>query len=240
MIDTHTHILYDVDDGSRSLEESIAMIAEAQNMGITDIVLTPHYICNSVFQNTKKQNEFRFKVLKEETIKRGYKINLMLGNEIFIDDSIDQLLNDGLIATLNDSKYILIEFPIMFLPHNARQILFDLRLKGYIPIIAHPERYHFYEEIELVKEMKTQGILFQSNLGTLLGNYGKSANKRLKKMLKANLIDIMASDIHHSETMYQELPKALKKLKSIVGQDKLEKMIQTRPKMIIENLTIND
>ena len=141
MIDIHSHLLYGVDDGCKTIEESIEILKDLECLGYTDIVLTPHYIANSKYTSSKKDNEKKLNALKNELQKRQIHINLYLGNEIYIDEKIDSLLKDKKITSLNDSDYLLIELPMSGEFPGYEDILFDLISKGKKVILAHPERY---------------------------------------------------------------------------------------------------
>jgi len=240
MVDLHTHIIFNVDDGSRNLEETLSLIKEASEVGITDLVMTPHYIKDSIYQFERDHLLSKLKEIKKEVKKLKIKINLYLGNEIYLDDDATNLIKEKKFSTINDSKYILIEFPMFGFPNNIRDVIFNLKLANYIPIIAHPERYTYFESLEYVREIKDQGALFQGNLGSLIGKYGPSAQKSLKAMLKADMIDVMASDVHRFNTIYTELPKTLKKLNKIIGSKKVKLLTEQNPMYIIDNLNLDD
>ena len=111
MKDLHTHVMFGIDDGSRSLDESIAMLERLSNEGVTDVMLTPHYIENSKFNCNNNLKKKLFKEIKKEALKREININIYLGNEIMVNNNLMNLFNTE-IATLNASKYLLIELPI--------------------------------------------------------------------------------------------------------------------------------
>ena len=112
MIDMHSHLLFSIDDGSKSIDESIKILKNLAEVGYTDIILTPHYIEESKYSSNKKNNLSILKIMKEEIKKENIQINLYLGNEIFINDNIPKLLKEKEITTLNDSNYLLIELPM--------------------------------------------------------------------------------------------------------------------------------
>ena len=143
MVDLHSHILPNIVDGSKSKRESLAILKKAHENGITDIVLTPHYILGSAYNSSKKKNEELLNDLKETLRKENISLNLYLGNEIYIDDSLVKKLKEGVFSSLNDTKYVLFELPMNNEYKALKQILFDLQSNGYIPVIAHPERYSF-------------------------------------------------------------------------------------------------
>lgn len=218
MKDFHSHICYGIDDGSKTIEESITILKEARASGITDVFLTPHYIENTKFNaNNKKKEKIKLALerkLKEENID----INLYLSNEVYINENIIKLLKKYEINTINNTNYILIELGMFKEIPQTKPILLELLKNDYIPVIAHPERYIYIDsKLEYIKELRNAGCLFQGNYQSLFGKYGSRAKKMLKKMLKEDLIDFLGSDIHHKEDF--NLDKLEKKLKKIVKSD---------------------
>ena len=236
MKDIHCHILYGIDDGSKTIEESLNILRNAQNNGITDIVLTPHYIKNSSYNCNNKDKIKLFKILQEETIKNNININLYLGNEIMIDEDIISLINKKEVSTINDTRYILVEFPMHNYNSNIENILFELVRNNYIPIIAHPERYTFIQnDISKVDRFIELGCILQGNYQSLFNRYGKKANKTLKELLKENKIMLLASDIHHDSTDYR-IEKTKKKLKRVIkSKEKIEDLLINNFDKIINN-----
>lgn len=232
-IDIHSHILYGIDDGSKSLEESIEIINQAIEVGFTEIVLTPHYIEESKYQTNNKEKESILETLKSN-------IKLYLGNEVFVNNNLEELLKKQEISTINKSKYLLIEFPMNQKPKDINNILYELRIKGIIPIIAHPERYDYVEKNpSIVKEWIEEGAILQSNYGSIIGIYGSGPQKTIKKLLKKKLIDVLASDVHYpNNKIYQNMETIEKKLKRITKEN-YEKLVYTNPKLIIENKEIS-
>ena len=229
MKDIHCHILNGIDDGSKTIEESISIIKNAIDNGITDIVLTPHYIENSNYNCNNKDKVYLLNKLKKELKKNNLDINLYLGNEIMITKNIISLLTKGKACTINNTKYVLIEFPLHNELSYIEDIIFELVRNNYIPIIAHPERYSYIQkDISKIDNYIELGAILQGNYQSLLGHYGGSAKKTLKKLLKENKITILASDIHHDTTDYR-IEKIKKKLKRVI-----------KSKEIIEDLLINN
>lgn len=232
-IDIHSHILYGIDDGSKSLEESINIIKQHIEMGFKEIVVTPHYIENSDYITNNKEKE---KILK--TLKKEFKnINLYLGNEVFINNNIEELLNNNEITTINGSRYLLIELPLYNKIKNATEIIYELRIKGIIPIIAHPERYEFVQKNpDSVDELIEEGAILQANYGSIIGVYGEHAKKTIKKLLKKNKISLFATDIHFpNNKIYQNIDTIRKKIIKIIGEEEYINLTITNPKKIINN-----
>lgn len=240
-IDIHSHILYGIDDGSKSIEESINIIKEHIKMGFTDIVVTPHYIENSKYETNNIDKENILKTLKQELKKQNININLYLGNEVFVNNNLEELLKKKEIATINNSKYLLIEFPMNEKPKDINNIIYELKIKGIIPIIAHPERYDYVEKNpNLVLEWIEEGALLQSNYGSIIGVYGSGPQKTIKKLLKKDLIEFLATDIHYpNNKIYLNMDKIRKKLKKLITEERFIELTNTNPKKIIENKEIS-
>ena len=219
MKDIHSHILYEIDDGSESINESINIIKQAIDNNYTDIILTPHYRkIQGYTKNNKIKNEL-FNKLKEETEKLKLNIKLYLGNEITLDEDLFYYIDTNQVLTLNNSRYILLELPFNgrfeFL-NNLFEELFD---KGYIPIIPHPERYNDYNEKDYIAWSK-RGVLFQGNIESLFGGYGNKVQIKLENMLKKHLISFMGSDIH-KEKHYSYKRDIKNKLNEILNNEQM-------------------
>lgn len=240
MKDLHSHILMELDDGSRSIKESLEILKQAEKSGITDIMLTPHYIKNSTFSANNNQKIEKLNILIDAARKEKIHINLYLGNEIYIDDSILSLINSGEIMSLNGSRYVLIELPFMNKIKNLKEIIFELVRNGYIPIIAHPERYHFIQKNpEVVEEYLEMGALFQGNYQSLWKYYGASAKKTLKILLKNNKIHFLGSDIH-KQTEKLNTKKLYKKLERIIkDKKKVEDLLEKNFDKVIKNEVVS-
>ena len=212
MIDTHSHILYGIDDGSRNIEESIEIIKAYNKMGIKEIILTPHYINETSYNSSKENNQKILNNLKEEVAKNNIDTNLYLGNEIYIDRDIKELIKDK-ISSLNNTKYLLIELPMSGKKEGYYDIFLELINEGYKVVLAHPERYKsFQENFDLIYELEELGVLFQCNITSIVGKYGTEAKKVLKRMLKENLVYMLGTDVHRSSKL-ELVEKSLKKLK---------------------------
>lgn len=220
MRDIHCHLLYGVDDGSKSIEQTKELLSQAHDSGITDIMFTPHYIANSRFVSNKKNNlELIEPIIR--FAKEQYNINVFLGNEVFVTEDMYSLYKSGEVSTLNDSRYMLFEIPLSNKLNSLKSIIFDLTSNGIVPILAHPERYvSYYKDFDFFYDLKNMGVLLQINYASLLGAYGSKAKKMAKKLLKLNLIDFVGSDIHTPrDDKYINAQKAMKIIKKLVSED---------------------
>lgn len=224
MIDMHNHILYGIDDGCKTIEESIETIKNMKKIGFNTIVLTPHYIEDSSFKANNNLKLQRLEILKEELLKNNIDVNLFLGNEIFINESINELIINKEIRSINNTRYILIELPFNNQILNLDDYLYELKLKGYKIIIAHPERYtYFKDNYEEARKLYNSGVLFQVNYGSIIGQYGSSSLKLVKKLLKDDMVDFISTDIHKpSSSLFDKFDDIKHKIIKIIGEDKFK------------------
>ena len=236
MIDIHSHLLFGVDDGSRTLEESVHVIKKLSEVGYTDIILTPHYINDSTYVSTREENLDVLKRLKVGLIRNNVNVNLYLGNEIYIDSEIANLLKNNIISSLNDTKYLLIELPMSGENEIYYDVFLDLINMGYKVILAHPERYiSFQKDFNKIYELKELGVLLQSNVGSVLGDYGRGAKKTIKRLLKENLITFMGTDIHHNKEEYTFVEKAKKKMGKYLTQKQINNIFENNAKVLLND-----
>ena len=235
MKDFHSHILYGLDDGSKSLDESLELLKLASTSGINEILLTPHYIENTKYSSNNKDKIKVFNKLKREIKNAKIDIKLYLGNEVYITDNILKLIEEGEIKTLNDSKYILIEFPLMNMIRGSKYILYDLVTHGYVPVLAHPERYRIFQRhVRMLHEYLNEGVLLQCNYKSLYGEYGHDAKKTIKYLLKNDMVTFLGSDCHHEKDF--KLKKLQKDLTKIIkDKDKVQDLLENNFNRVINN-----
>lgn len=227
MIDIHTHILFNIDDGSDSIEESIEIIKKYYKKGIRHIVLTPHYIENTDYNCNNKNKKKLLKELEKRLEEESIDIKLYMGNEVYISKNIVELLKNKEIETINNSRYLLLELPFISEDQDTLSIIHDLVLSNIIPIIAHPERYDYIEkDLSKLEKMKSMGALLQVNTGSLYGKYGKSSKKTVKKILKKQLADFIATDVHHSKRGYKSARQIKRKISSLANKKYAKKILK--------------
>ena len=236
MIDIHSHLIYGVDDGAKTLEDSVSIIKDLKNWGYTDLIITPHYITETVYTSPRQDNRIKLAKIQNRLRDEDIDINIYLGNEIYIDRGIEDLLKNYQISPLADTKFLLIELPMSGEFDDYESILTSLVLKGYRVILAHPERYHsFQKNYKKIEYLYNNGIFLQVNLGSLTGKYGKKAEKLAKKLLKDDLVFTLATDIHH-KTDTSKFIDALKKLEKCVGAIKADELLNKNPRQILESM----
>ena len=231
MIDFHSHILPNVDDGVKSLEQSIELIDEAEKVGFTGIISTSHYI-QGYYEDDEEQ---RRKILNELQGKSP-KMKLYLGSEIYSDLEMIKYIKEGKPSTINGSRYVLFEFPLNSEPLFAKKLIYDLLSENYIPVIAHPERYSYVQEnLKFIEELVQMGALLQCNYGSIIGMYGHKAKKTFKEMLKKDMVKFMGSDVHRVGQVYPLIPKILKKMKKLISEEKLYEITTLNPEKVLKN-----
>lgn len=222
MTDIHSHLIYGIDDGSRSLEESIELIKKLNSIGFDNLIITPHYIEDSEYNADNKTKEERLEVIKEQLNKNNINVNVFIGNEIFINENIVSLVENGHIETLGDTNCLLIELPFHNKIIGLTDIISEIKEAGYLPIIAHPERYtYFQNDYSLVDELRNERVLFQCNYTSIIGRYGTDAEKLLKYMLKRRYVDYLGTDLHRTQgtTLIDNWEKIDKLFNKIAGKD---------------------
>ena len=237
MTDVHSHILFGVDDGCSSLEESIELLKKMQETGFKNVILTPHYIEGSEYNSVNSEKLSILKQIREEIRRQNIDINVYLGNEIFINNHIYDLIKDGEIYTLNGSKYILVELPFHNQIVSLEDIIYELKVKGLAPIIAHPERYSYFQNnYKEVDRLREEGFLFQGNYASILGYYGKESQKLLKYMLKKGYIDYLGTDVHKAKKTYvlDNFSKIEKHIIKITKKDYYNKILNNNNSIVRE------
>lgn len=235
MIDIHSHLLYGVDDGCVTITESLEILKDLRLLGYSDIILTPHYIRNSKYNSSRNNNLNKLNALKRELKKNNIDINLYLGNEIYIDNDILKLLEDNLISSLNNTDYLLIELPMSGEYLGDEDIFLDIIKKGKKVVLAHPERYFaFQKDFKLIYDLEKIGVLFQSNIESIVGGYGKKAQKMMKRLLKEKKIHFLGTDIHHKKD-YSIWNKARKQIIKYIGNNEYNILMKNAMKLLDRN-----
>ena len=239
MIDIHCHLMPGVDDGSKDLAETLAMFENAYTSGVTSMILTPHYIKGTKYNLKNSAKRQVTEILREALRRADIDINVYYGNEVYIDDKLPELIESGEVATLANSRYVLVELPVNAEDKNAGNVFFRLKSNGITPIIAHPERYiYFQKHPEKVMDYIKLGCLLQGNYMSLLGKYGKKAQKTLKVLLKNDVITFLGSDVHHAHNDYH-IPEAEKAvLKIVKSEEKVQDLFINNTEAIIKGKSI--
>lgn len=194
--DMHSHILPGIDDGADCIEKSLQLIDGLIGSGYERLIATPH-IMSDHYPNTPYTIRESLEVLQKALKENGYSIAVEAAAEYMMDDHFGRLVAADDLLTFGE-RFLLVETFFHGQPPNFQEILFQLQLKGYRVVLAHPERYHYVEEnLVLLEELKDKGVYFQVNLLSFTGYYGNKEKIKAETMLNAGLIDFIGSDIHH-------------------------------------------
>ena len=238
MIDFHAHILPNVDDGAKSVEETFNLIKEAKEVGFQGIISTSHYF-EEYYEIVKSERESLITAIYDNLKKRNLDMELYLGNEIYISDNIISLLQEEKACTINDTSYVLFELPFNIKPINLYDVVYDMLQYKLVPILAHPERYSFVQsDPNLVYDLIKKGVLMQSNYGSIVGQYGERAKIIIKKLLQNNMVHFLGTDVHKENSIYPKIPQILVEIENIIGKENLEIISTTNPKLALTNKRI--
>ena len=192
-IDIHSHLLPGIDDGAQTIDDTLFLVDSLKNIGISNFITTPH-IFSGFWDNTKD----KIQALEVETNSNN-NTSFKAAAEYLMDDHFVSLFQKGEILTLKDN-YVLVEMSYLNPPIQLFDIIFDLQVAGYKPVLAHPERYTFYHNsFDQYLKLKNAGCLFQINLPSTVGYYGKEVAQAAEKLLKKGLIDFVGTDVHHKK-----------------------------------------
>jgi protein-tyrosine phosphatase len=235
----HSHILPNIDDGARNIEETFHLIQEAKNVGFEAIVSTSHYM-EGYYETATPEREVWVNAIYGKLQERNMDINLYLGNEIYLSENIISLLEEGKASTINDTSYVLFEMPLNVEPFNLYDVIYEMLQYKLVPILAHPERYTFVQEDpELIYDLIEKGVLMQSNYASIIGYYGEKAQMIVKKLLENNMVHFLGSDVHRENTIYPKIPRILEELSQIISQEKIEELTTINPKLVLQNKRID-
>jgi protein-tyrosine phosphatase len=234
MIDLHTHILPNVDDGSASTEESFNMCRMAKDDGINTVVATPHTL-NGVYNHDGDQIKQEVMKLNSLLKREGIEVEVLPGSDVRISPDLLEQVKKGKALTVNDNQaYLMIEFPGHFLFPSAKGIVVELLRRGIIPIISHPERYpQVHNNRAMLFELVREGALVQMTAMSLTGEFGKGIRRCAEDLLEQGLVHIIASDAHNSTVRPPILSKAVEAAATIIGDEDAFKMVTSIPQTVL-------
>jgi len=233
MIDIHTHILNGVDDGSKDLQTSLQHLRLMQEIGVTGVFLTPHFMRNMFDGNPDTIRE-EFQKLKKEVEKEKIEIELYPGFEIFLEPGIHKKILDQQLS-LNGTKYILVETNMSGFTADLPQILYDLVRNGWKPILAHPERYaDIINDPAVAEELIHKNIYMQINAGSLLGHYSRPIQDTAWFLVRQGFAHFIASDNHCKEPAYF-LDIALNEIRNNIDEYTANLLSIENPQKILKN-----
>ncbi len=237
LIDLHTHLLPDWDDGPDSWEETQKMVEMAASDGIEAVCLTPHVFRFSRYQDSQEVLEERFNQFYEQ-YQNENRVKFFRGAEVFIHPDLMQEVRARNLS-INQSEYVFVEFPSDQVPSGSRDLFFRMMLAGYTPIISHPERNDLLgRQPEILYDLVARGCLAQLTAGSLVGSFGSEVKKRAEIFLRHHLVQLIASDTHDSRNRKPVLSHGVEAAARIVGQETAEAMVRSVPEAILNNRLI--
>lgn len=221
MFDLHCHILPGVDDGARTMEDSLDMARMAVDEGITHILVTPHHM-NRDWINNKRSVIELMKVVQAEIDTEGIPLTLFPGQEIRIyGEILDDIARDNILFVDETHQYVMIEFPTSTIPSFTERLFYDLQSNGKTPIIVHPERNRVIQESpNKLKKLVDKGVLTQLTAASYTGALGKKVQKLSRQMIEANLVHFIASDAHNTTNRAFHMKEAYELLAKDYGRGK--------------------
>ena len=195
--DMHSHLIPGIDDGSDNVSTSISLINGLMELGYNRFITTPHIMWD-MYKNNVSTIAAAHRQLQQAITENKLQVTTRAAAEYFMDDYFDNLVQtDSSLLTIRD-KWVLVEISFASAPINFKNNIFQLMIKGYQPILAHPERYlYFAANKKLYEELKYMGCFFQLNLLSLAGYYGKTSQELAHYLIKKNYIDFLGTDLHH-------------------------------------------
>lgn len=237
-IDIHTHILPAVDDGASSFEEAVTMLKQAYADGTKAVILTPHYR-GSYRENTAVALKERLGQFSEAVKPILPEIELYIGSEIYYQAEAPQMVNDGEILSMCDSQYVLLELHSAATPSHARNAVSEFIRHGYVPILAHIDRFDvFLEDYDLLDELLEMGALFQLNAEAVMGKRGFKVKRFCHRVLKTESVHFIASDAHDTKNRKPLLRDCFLYVQKRYGKYYAEKLFCENPLAVIEDRVI--
>lgn len=238
-IDIHSHYLFGLDDGARTLDETLAMLQQAASLNITHLLATPHAteLTDDAFS---EQVLHRFETVQHEAKKAGIPVRLSLAAELFFSRRLMDWLRYPWATLANNQKYLLFELPLLDLPEGVGEFIFQCRLKGITPILAHPERYiYLHNKLEKLYGFFQQGALIQINAGSITGQFGQRVQNVAFTFIKGGFAHFVASDAHEIKYRnYETLIRAYEELAKFADSSFLDQLFFANPQKAIAGQVI--
>ena len=238
IIDIHCHILPGVDDGARDERSTKKMLKIAAEEGIDAIVATPHFFYGA--DNEKaREIQARYRKVEKWWKAQGSGKKLYLGNELYYGEGIVDALNQGLALTMNGTRYVLVEFPEYAEFHNIRTAVQKLLYAGYIPILAHIERYEHMQKRANIRELAEMGACMQSNVSAVLGERGFRTKRFLLRLMKDNLLHFVGTDAHGTWQRKPQMQRCIQYLEKKLGITTAHRILEENPEKMLKGEIIN-
>lgn len=233
-VDIHSHILPGIDDGTKNLEDAMLLIKEAEDIGVKEIIFTPH-VSSDTGKELLDTISLNFEIFRGHIFNKRTSIRLHIGAEVLLYPELPLRIKEDKRLTVNGmGKYVLVEMPCFEIPIYAEKVFFDLLSQGVTPIWAHPERCHdVIDDYNVVDRFLKNDVLLQINAGSLIGRYDRKVKKTALALLKKGVGNFIASDVHRIGDIKAVLPEAFSVAAKLVGAARAEKMFFIAPSNIL-------
>jgi protein-tyrosine phosphatase len=197
-VDIHSHLIPGIDDGARTMDESIAMLTKFERLGYKKVITTPH-IMSEVYPNNSERIIEGLHHVRENAVKLGLSIEIEAAAEYYFDETLEFRIKEKNFMTFGDN-YVLVEFAFHNAPMFEEKLFFDIQMAGFKPVLAHFERYmYFLGSTDRAHELREKGVFIQMNLNSLTGHYGIEVKKQAERLINEQLIDFVGTDCHRMD-----------------------------------------
>lgn len=234
MIDIHSHILPGIDDGFKTMEESVAGAIHAWRDGTKIIIATPH-MKEGFYDNDLSRIRLAVEEMRSRLLEEKIGLELAVGSELYHAAGMVSGIRSGRLATMGETgRYVLLEFPFQQAPVRAEEAIFDLKVAGITPIIAHPERIrYFQEDLDRLERMVRQGALSQLTTSSLTGHFGSRVEALSLEMVRRRMVHFLASDHHDLRYRPPGLSRAFERLAQLVGREQALETVDANPAAVL-------
>jgi protein-tyrosine phosphatase len=235
VIDIHSHIMPEIDDGARSVEEAVEMARIAAGDGIEFMVSTPHMF-NGLSDNPEPLEILAGVVALNEAIHTaGGALTILPGNEVHISHDIAEQARNNRVTKINQRNYMLVEFPQLTVPIGAEELFYKLLLQGVRPILVHPERNgQIQSNPSLVGNFVERGVYIQVTAMSVTGEFGPAAKATADRLLRHNCVHFLATDAHRTKSRPPILSKGRDAAATIIGADRARALVEDNPRAVIK------
>lgn len=240
LVDIHCHVIPGVDDGARNLGDALAALEAMHAQGVRRVIATPHFDAELVGREPRytqrlEKIDAAWELLRPAAAERLPELELKRGHEVMLDTPRPVLAEPRL--RLGGGPYVLVEFPRLFVPAGATDVLYHIRMEGYVPIVAHPERYTTGAQgnLGLVEEWRRVGARMIVNAGSLAGGFGKDAHKIAVALLRHGWVDLIGSDYHARPSRPLLLRKAYEQVAAWGGAEQARLLLSDNPARVFDD-----
>lgn len=238
IIDMHSHLIPNVDDGSKSIEESLRALKSAEEQGVSEIILTSHNVDKARLEKYTDISELKagFEALNKAAADNEINVRLHLGQECLYHSDLVKMLNEGSALTMAGSRYVLVEFLREISHRDLLENLTRIREEGYVPVLAHYERYDCLTKKGALKELKDEMFLIQMNFDTIQREYGVLKRNPFQRDLLEGYVDFMGNDCHGTEFRKYFIVHSVKWMKDNLPKEYFRKLMVENPRKILDKI----